>query len=219
MLTGVIFDFDGVIVNTEPLHYEAFQRVLEPVGLAFPWEEYEKHHMGSDDRDAFRDIYRNAGRALESSELPGLIARKAAVFVELASAAKPFDGVVELIRASSAAVPTGLCSGAVRSDIEPVIGRLDIARHFRTVVTAEDVHASKPDPACYRLCLDKLGVRDAAGAVAVEDTPAGIAAAKGAGLKVLAVTNSYPPQRLAGADLIVRTLHGVDLATLMSLTP
>ena len=218
MLSGVIFDFDGVIVDTEPLHFEAFQLVLAASGLNFPWEEYEKHHMGSDDRDAFRDIYRNAGRPLDPAELPRLIAKKAAVFVELASSAKPFDGVVELIRAASAAVPTGLCSGAVRSDIEPVIARLDIARHFRAVVTAEDVHASKPDPACYRLCLEKLGVRDAAGAVAVEDTPAGIAAAKGAGLKVLAVTNSYPPQRLSGADLIVRTLHGVDIATLASLT-
>jgi beta-phosphoglucomutase len=219
MPDALIFDFDGIIVNTEPLHCEAFQRVLRPLGLGFSWHDYEKDYMGSDDRDAFRDYFASVGRKVEGEELAAFIAKKAAFFIELAHGADPFPGVVELIRSASKEIKVGLCSGALRSDIEPVAKRLGIRDCFSTIVTADDVSRSKPDPASYRLAVERLGVR-ADRAIAIEDTPAGIASAKGAGLRVLAVTNSHGAEHLDGADAAVESLDGLalrDVAVLVGL--
>lgn len=213
MPDALVFDFDGIIVNTEPLHYEAFQRVLQPLGLGFTWHDYERDYMGSDDRDAFRDFFASVGRRVEGDELAGFIAKKAATFIELAHGADPFPGVVELIRSASREIKVGLCSGALRSDIEPVAKRLGIRDCFSTIVTAEDVARSKPDPASYRLAVERLGFRDASRCIAIEDTPAGIASAKGAGLRVLAVSNSHEPLHLDGADAVVESLAGLTART------
>lgn len=218
-LAAVIFDFDGVIVDTEPLHCEAFRRVLEPMGLAFTWDEYVDHYLGFDDRDAFREAYRRHGRAPDEGALPSLIAGKAKAFQALVEekGARPYPGVVALIHRLAGRVPLGLCSGALRGDVEPILGRLGILRRFDVIVTAEDVAASKPDPASYVLAVKRLAAASpgrgitAARCVAVEDTPAGIEAARGAGLRVLALSNSHPADRLAAATRVVDSLERVAL--------
>lgn len=210
---AVIFDFDGVIVDTEPLHYAAFQKVLEPTGLHFSWQEYVETYIGFDDRDAFRHAYATRGETLDSAGLSGLIARKAAYFDEIiASGVAAYPGVVELITGlKTAGIPLAICSGALRSDIDPILVQLGLTTCFDVIVTADDVAASKPDPECYRLAFAKL--HSACGAaftrkttIAIEDTPAGIASAKGAGLPVCAVTNSYPANRLGDATFITESL-------------
>lgn len=218
MLAAVIFDFDGIIVDTEPLHYKAFQEILVPLGLGYPWEEYLRHYIGFDDRDAFREAFRARGRALDDRELRELIAEKGSAFQRtIAAGVEPYPGVVELIRAIGGKLPLGLCSGALPSDIEPILEQLELADLFDVIVTAADVQASKPDPASYLLTVAGLGEaypaqRIIAGnCLAIEDTPAGIASAKAAGLQVLAVTNSYPEEALAGAGRVVNSLAGVDL--------
>jgi beta-phosphoglucomutase len=217
MLDAVIFDFDGIIVDTEPLHYKAFQEVLVPLGLGYSWQEYVDHYMGFDDRDAFREVFQLAGRPLSDSELAQFIDRKAHAFLTIVSVGvPPYPGVVELIRSISGKLPLALCSGALRSDIDPILAQLSLTGAFDVLVTAEEVSVSKPDPASYLLALHRLqekfpGQVTAAASVAVEDTPAGIASASGAGLRVLAVTNSYPEERLAGAFKIVESLAGIDL--------
>ncbi|QXE87753.1 HAD family phosphatase [Geomonas nitrogeniifigens] len=217
MLKAVIFDFDGIIVDTEPLHYKAFQELLVPLGLGYSWEEYLDLYIGFDDRDAFREAFRVHGRALADQELKELIKGKAEAFLKIVSGGvAPYPGVVELIRSISGNLPLALCSGALKSDIEPILGQLGLTEAFDVKVTADEVAASKPDPESYRLAVQRLqesfpGKVDAAGSIAVEDTPAGIASATGAGLKVLAVTNSYPRERLTGACRVVNSLSGVDL--------
>jgi beta-phosphoglucomutase len=217
MLNAVIFDFDGIIVDTEPLHYKAFQELLAPLGLGYSWEEYLDRYIGFDDRDAFRETFRLHGRALSDSELKELIRGKAEAFLKIVSVGvAPYPGVVELIRSISGALPLALCSGALKSDIEPILAQLGLTDAFDVKVTADEVAASKPDPESYRLAVKRLQERfpgrvNAADSVAVEDTPAGIASATGAGLKVLAVTNSYPGERLTAAWRVVETLAGVDL--------
>jgi len=217
MLAAVIFDFDGIIVDTEPLHYKAFQEILVPLGLGYPWEEYLRRYIGFDDRDAFREVFRSAGRALDDRELQALIAEKGRAFQTIAAGAEPYPGVVELIRAISGKLPLGLCSGALPSDIEPILEQLGIAALFDVIVTAADVQASKPDPASYVLAVAGLKKAyphneiTAGNCLAIEDTPAGIASASAAGLQVLAVTNSYPEEALAGAGRVVNSLAGVDL--------
>ncbi len=224
MLAAVIFDFDGIIVDTEPLHYRAFQEVLVPLGLGYSWQEYLQGYIGYDDRDAFRHLFLAQGRPLTDTGLQALIEEKGAAFQRIiSSGVEPYPGVVELVRALGGASPLALCSGALPADIEPILTRLGIAGHFDVVVTAADVRASKPDPESYALAVARLksacpAAEISAGAcLAIEDTPAVIASEKGAGLKVLAVTNSYPEKELTGADRIVSSLAEVDFPALQSL--
>lgn len=226
MATGVVFDFDGIIVDSEPLHYRAFQKVLEPLGAGFTWQAYVDHYMGFDDRDAFREAFKVNRLPLDSAALAGLIAAKAALFHEVAAeGVVPYPGVVELVRSLAGRVPLAICSGALRSDIEPVLRMLSLTDAFDCLVTAEDVAASKPDPASYRLAVQRLQQRFPAAAIAadrviaIEDTPAGIESARGAGLKVLAVTNSYPATDLSAADRVVAALSAISVEELLRLAP
>ncbi len=224
MLAAVIFDFDGIIVDTEPIHYKAFQEVLEPLGLGYSWDEYLLSYIGYDDRDAFRHLFLTKGKGLTDAGLQALIEEKGAAFQRIiASGIGPYPGVVELVRALSGNLPLGLCSGALPADIEPILRNLGIAGLFDAIVTAADVRASKPDPESYSLAVARLAVAcpgrriKPESCLAIEDTPAGITSAKGAGLKVMAVTNSYPAEELAGADRIVSSLADVELETIRNI--
>lgn len=218
MTGAVIFDFDGILADTERLHWRAFQEVLAPVGLRFSWEEYVAAFIGSDDRDAFRGAYRGAGLALPPAKLEGLIRRKAAAFAGLARAADNvlYPGAAELVHACAAAGwRLAICSGARREDIETVLGGSDLLGRFRVVVTAEDVAVSKPDPESYHRAVRELGIRPAE-CIVVEDTPAGIAAARGAGLRVIGVTTTHAAKDLDGADRIVPSISHLSHEMLAS---
>ncbi len=225
-LEAVIFDFDGVIVDTERLHYEALHRVLLPLGLGITWDEYVQTYIGFDDRGVFLTRFARENRVLPAADLVRLVETKAGMFNHMVSAETPtpFPGVVELIRALSGRIPLALCSGALRSDIEPIFNGLKLHGLFDLLVTADDVSMSKPDPACYRLAVERLSVHHgralaSASCLAIEDTPAGITAAKGAGLKVLALTNSYDRAYLGIADAVRDSLAGLTLDELRRIVP
>ena len=210
---AVIFDFDGVIVDTEPLHYAAFQRLLEPLGLGFSWEQYVETYMGFDDRDAFMEAFKAHPTGLTVTDIQSFIDRKADLFQEIIrDGITAYPGVVDLIKRIRASnTPLAISSGALRSDIDPILQTLGITDCFDIIVTAEDVAKSKPDPESYQLAHTKLNTFHSLNlpaqlVLAIEDTPAGITAAKGAGLQVLAVTNSYPAEQLSQADVITKTL-------------
>jgi len=215
---AVVFDFDGVIVDTEPLHYEAFQRVLAPEGIALTWPEYLGKYVGFDDRDGFREILKDAGRPLKAEELPGLVHAKAAAFQALVheKGAKPYPGVVHLIRMLRARLPLGLCSGALPGDILPILAMLGLDGSFGVMVTAEDVEASKPDPACYALAVRRLAAAfptegiEPSSTLAIEDTPTGIASARDAGLSVLAIANTHARASLTQARWILDSFEGAE---------
>jgi beta-phosphoglucomutase len=224
MLAAVIFDFDGIIVDTEPLHYRAFQEILVPLGLGYSWAEYLRLYIGFDDRDAFRNTFLSAGRTLNDQELQALVREKGAAFQGIiAAGVEAYPGVVQLVRAIAGNLPLALCSGALPSDIEPILMQLGIAGLFDVIVTAADVQASKPDPESYALAVAGLNSVHPDRKIlpgfclAIEDTPAGITSARGAGLKVLAVTNSYPEENLAAADGVIATLADVELDNLRQL--
>jgi beta-phosphoglucomutase len=218
MLSAVIFDFDGIIVDTEPLHYKAFQEILAPLGLGYSWDEYLRCYIGFDDRDAFREAFSRGGGQVDEQRLRDLIDEKAGAFQRaIASGVEPYPGVISLIRSIAGNLPLALCSGALPSDIHPILKQLGIDNAFDVIVTATDVQASKPAPESYLLAVARLrtlfpenGIV-AGNCLAIEDTPAGIASAGGADLKVLAVTNSYPGESLGGADKVVSSLVGIDL--------
>ena len=218
MLSAVIFDFDGIIVDTEPLHYKAFQEILIPLGLGYSWEEYLRLYIGFDDRDAFREAFSAGGKQIDDGMLNRLIEEKARAFQRTITAGvEPYPGVVALIRSIAGNLPLALCSGALPSDINPILKQLGIDDVFDVIVTAADVAASKPDPESYGLAVSRLrtvfpekGIIPG-NCLAIEDTPAGIASASGAGLKTLAVTNSYPEESLGTADKVVQSLVGIDM--------
>ncbi|MEN7972791.1 MAG: HAD family phosphatase [Verrucomicrobiota bacterium] len=216
MLNAVIFDFDGIIVDSEPMHYQAFQRVLKPLGLEFSWEEYCETYIGFDDRDAFRQAFIARGKKSCQKEIKHIINEKSEVFQQLIreGGATPLPGAVELIKSIPRKLPVALCSGALRTDILPILENLGIESSFSTIVTAEDTKKSKPNPAPYKLALEKLGMEDPAAVIAIEDTPAGIMSAKAAGLKVLAVTNSYDREFLMEADAVTDSLENVSRLSL-----
>lgn len=218
MITALIFDFDGVIVDTEPLHYRAFQRMLEPDGAGFTWAAYVSDYIGYDDRDAFALAYRRQGRDLSATEAAARIAGKAEVFVQLVaeSGVACYPGIHRLVEdCRSHGVPIGLCSGALRSDIDAVLERVGLAAAFDVLVTAEDVAAGKPDPEGYRRTLASLRLAfpdrpwSTGRAVAIEDTPAGIEAARGAGLSVVGVTTTQSADALHAAHRIVASVEAI----------
>ena len=220
MPEAVLFDFDGILVDTEPMHHRAFNEVLDPLGMAFPWKEYVETYMGFDDRDAFREAFRAKGIDLDDTNLAKLVAAKSEAFLRgLRAGVTAYPGAVPLIETLSAAgTPLALCSGALRADIDPILARLGVARRFDAIVSADDVRRSKPDPESYALAFRRLAETYSSSltvpgkSVAVEDTPAGIRSAKSAGLRVLAVTNSYGTGELAEADWIVESLENVRVA-------
>jgi beta-phosphoglucomutase len=217
---AVIFDFDGVIVDTEPLHYKAFQEVLEPLGIGFTWPEYIEAYMGFDDRDAFLEAFRAQGKDLDDRRLAQLVASKSKIFLDIVrNGVRAYPGTVSLITSLDASgLPLAISSGALRSDILPILTILGITRCFPHIISADDVRKSKPDPECYRLAYQKLKeahpllLSAPDRCLAVEDTPAGIRSAKGAGLTVLAVTNSYSEKQLTEADYRTDSLENVRIS-------
>jgi beta-phosphoglucomutase len=219
-LQAIVFDFDGVIANSEPLHLLAFQRALGEEGIELTASEYYSRYLGYDDVGAFRAIGRDRGAELNEGRVAALVARKGIAFQELCrSGAVLFPGALEFIREAASAVPIAIASGALRHEIEEVVEAAGMMSLFQAIVASGDTPESKPSPAPYRLAFERL--RAASGrdlrperCVAIEDSHWGIASALGAGLRCVGVTNSYPSAELAGAELIVDGLKALTLPAL-----
>ncbi len=216
LLQGVIFDCDGVLVDTEPLHYEAFQEVLVPLGLGHDYGRYLEHFVGFDDRDAFVHAFSEAGRQLGADSLAGLIRAKSAALARLIGQGTPsFPGVVELVKElKDRGIPLAVASGALGHEVGAFLSSLGLKGIFRVIVGADDVEKSKPDPQTYLLALERLrgvyGPIEAHNCIAIEDTPAGIKSAKTAGMRVIGITNSFPAGELAGADKVIGSLSDLN---------
>jgi HAD superfamily hydrolase (TIGR01509 family) len=224
-LAAVIFDCDGVLVDTEPLHYQAFQEVLRPLGMGFDYEHYLDRYIGFDDRDAFIEAFREAGHSIDPATLASLMTAKAKALLRITSKGiSSFPGVVELVHELvSYKVPLAVASGALRHEVEAFTDALGIRTAFSIIVAADDVTRSKPDPETYLTALVRLKARlnrgdiDPRSCIAIEDTPAGIRSAKEAGIYVIGVANSYPVSGLGEADMVVESLTRLDVPGLMRL--
>lgn len=225
-LKAVIFDCDGVLVDTEPLHYRAFQEVLMPLGLAFDYDHYLKHYIGFDDRDAFLEAFRERGRSLEPHTLGKLIEAKGQALLRIISeGVASFPGVIPLVhQLTELGIPLAVASGALRREVDLFLKVLGIDKAFAVIVAADDVARSKPDPETYQSALEHLQEKlrtnhiDPCCCIAIEDTPAGIQSAKEAGLFVIGVTNSFPAASLLEhADHVVTSLADVTAERMMQL--
>ncbi len=179
---AVIFDCDGVIADTEPLHLRAFNQVLGLRGITLSGGEYAARYLGFDDRGVFAAVLGAHGRTVAPEEVAELIAEKARCLRGILEAeVRIYDGVVELVR-TLAGIPLAVASGALRAEVEIVLARAAIREAFATVVAAEDVRAGKPDPEGFliaRAALERgVGTLAPASCLVVEDSRAGIEAAR-----------------------------------------
>jgi HAD superfamily hydrolase (TIGR01509 family) len=223
-LDGLIFDFDGVVVDSEPIHFVCFREVLQSRRCELTREDYYAKYLGFDDHDGFLAVLGDNGISASETEVAKMIEEKTAmVKAAFAESLRPLPGAVDLIKSASAAgLALAVCSGALGEEVRIASRRIGVFEDFPVIVAAEDVSRGKPDPEGYHLTLKKLSAaagRDIAAArsLAVEDSPTGADAAKAAGLKVLAVTNSYNSAELKAADRIVHSLAGVTVASLEEL--
>lgn len=204
----VLFDFNGVIADDEGLHFEAFRRVLAPLGIDVDRARYDEELLGFDDLGVARHLFPRQTAA----EHAAFLAEKSAAYDALTAGGVPaFAGACELVRALDArGVPLAIVSGALRPEIERILVGHGIRDCFRVVVAAEDVKRCKPDPEGYTLGLARLGVSSARG-VAIEDSPAGIRSARDAGLRVIGVAHSAPLHAIAHAHMAVPHIAELDV--------
>lgn len=213
MIRACIFDFDGILADTEELHYLSYQKVLEPLGAGFSWETYAREYMAFDSSQAF-------GAALKKANIknpPGIIdllEQKMQAFenalknVELS----PLPGAMKALHFAASRGPIALCTGAQRRDVTPLITAFGVADLFQAIVTADDVRISKPDPESYRLAVRKLEIPPA-DCLAIEDTPGGLRSARGAGCQTLGVTTTHQAEQLLPlADQVIDSLYGFEAA-------
>jgi beta-phosphoglucomutase-like phosphatase (HAD superfamily) len=225
---AVIFDFNGVLVDDESVHCALFREVLAQEGVAITERDYHERYLGYDDRGCFEVALRDAGQDADRARLDALIARKARRYIEVAEQGlRFFPAAAETLRAVALRWPVAICSGALRSEIESALQRLGCLEKVAAIVSAEDTDKCKPDPEGYRLALAALRADRAGGGsssapgepaalssadcLVIEDSLAGIASAKGAGMWAVGVTNTYEADQLrqAGADAVVDELATV----------
>jgi beta-phosphoglucomutase len=221
---ATLFDYNGVLANDETVHLAAFQDALLPLGITLTEADYWQKYLGFDDVGAFGAILVDAGRSADAALIAELVEAKRPLYRARAEASLPlFPGASELIRRRAAAGPVAIVSGALRDEIELGLAALGVEELIVSVVAAEDTRASKPDPHGYLLGIEALSklvsVGHAQRALVIEDSLAGIEAAKSAGLPCIAVGHSYPEADLYahGADLVVPDLESLDDATLSAL--
>lgn len=221
MLRAVVFDFDGVLVDSEPLHFRALRDCLRAEGIALDEREYYASYAAYDDRTAIRLALEAFSVPFDAARVDEAARRKAAHFDELLRGIPFFPGARELVRTLAAELPLAIASGALRSEIERILTGGGLREPFQAIVGASDVERTKPDPMPYLRAVELLA-RDTPGlrpedCVAFEDTMAGIAAARSAGLKVIGVTNTYPAEKLGAAHRVIDTLADVTRADLETL--
>ncbi|HEY9627656.1 MAG TPA: HAD family phosphatase [Coleofasciculaceae cyanobacterium] len=201
-LKAVLFDFNGVIINDEPLHQKLIEQILLEENLRPKAGEFRQFCLGRSDRACLKDLLANRGRVVTEEYMTNLIARKSRAYQQqLAEIDKLpiYPGLSDLIfQIRAAQMPMAIVSGAVRSEIDLVLNRVDLAPYFPVIVSGDDIQTSKPDPEGYLLGVDRLNQQypnlrlKPQECLAIEDTPAGIQAAKQAGMQVVGVANSYP---------------------------
>jgi len=213
-LRAVLFDFDGVIVDSEPLHYGSLRDALAPEGIALDEDEYKRSYLAYDDRGAIRLALERHGIAWDGPRVETIARRKAAAFERLLPEVPFFPGSRELVRSLAAEMPVGIASGALRSEIEAILRSGSLLDAFSGIVGADDVQRGKPDPEPYLTAMQRLRYRapqlQPAECLVFEDSVPGILSARAAGMTVVAVTTSYPASKLASvAHRVVDSLAGL----------
>jgi beta-phosphoglucomutase len=218
---AVLFDFDGVIVNSEPVHFNAFAKLLAEEQIPLGEEEYYAELIGFDDRGAIRHMLAKHGRPADDARVEALKARKFKLMQQLlATGVVPaLPGVKDFVRRLSKHYPLAICSGAVKPEIEIMLDGVGLRDCFSVIVAADDVSVGKPDPMGYLLTTKRVAEQmgrklSPADVLIIEDAPIVVESVRREGFLVLAVTTSYPadaPER-AKANWVVDSLEPSEVA-------
>ena len=216
---AVIFDFDGVLVNSEPLHFYAFHEVLAHEKIEVGEDEYYDELLGMTDQDSFKLIYQKRGRPLEPGVLLRLLTHKNETMMDLIfrRQLKPLPGVEEFVRWLWRRCPLAICSGARSEEVDTTLTGLALRDCFSVVIGADDYAIGKPDPRVYLHTLEVLQTKAGhpikpSACLVVEDSPTVINRLKPEGFSILAVTNSRPADALKAADWVVEDLQLATVA-------
>ena len=231
MLRAVIFDFDGVITDSEVLHLRAFNRVLAQYGIEITTKDYYKDYLGLTDVDCFKLLIRQGRLKTPEQEIENLVKQKNQIFEELAKTeGRIIEGVrdfLEMLRQNN--VPMAICSGAVLAEIALILEEARLRSFFAVIVPAEQVKRGKPNPEGFLLTLQKLnrivspveaGIQNPIlpnQCIVIEDSHWGLEAARAAGMHTIAVTNSYDADQLVPAEKIVTQLSELSIDDLQKL--
>lgn len=221
-MPALIFDFDGVIMDSEPVHERTIRAAAESAGLRLTHEDFVRVCVGSADAECLVRLARDQGRELSEADLARMVDIKRSMFAELREAGeiRPFAGTVALIRAAAAdprIAGMAVCTGSRRAEAETQLRGAGLWGFFGGCVTRESVTRIKPDPEPYVKACASLGVRPR-DAVAVEDTVPGVRSALGAGLRVAAVCHTLPRETLeaAGAHAVFSGTDAISLDDLLA---
>ena len=225
MLRAIIFDFDGILVDSEPIILELTQELAAQEGWTVSAEEYYRDYLALDDRGIIEHLYASHGQAVNPRRRDELVAWKAERYQSIIRDGLPaMPGAVEFVTEMAGLYPLAIASGSLRVEIEHLLDKLGLARKFPVLATADDCQRSKPDPEVYLLALARLralrAFRDdplqSADCLAIEDAPLGVLAAQAAGFRCLALTQSRPAAELRHADWLARDFSRIPMGEILS---
>ncbi|MGH7884991.1 MAG: HAD family hydrolase [Thermodesulfobacteriota bacterium] len=216
MIKALIFDFDGVIVDSEPLHFKVFQRVLEDEGIYLSKEDYISKYLAYDDKTFFSRSLSDFGKYKNPDQISKLINKKSKMFETLIrTEIKVFPGVLNFLKKVNEKYPSAIGSGALRSEIVLILKYTGLAEYFDFIVSADEVENCKPDPQVYLKVLNQFNIGRGKKLLPIEclvfeDALHGIAAAKSAGMNCVGVSNSYSGDEILGADFVISSFEKID---------
>jgi beta-phosphoglucomutase len=225
MLRALIFDFDGVLADNEPVHFAMFQRILAEIGIPMSEADYYTRYLGYDDKGCFSAALAAHGRPAPKALIEELVDRKAQAYMaHIKLHLVIFPGVRELVREAATRYRLAIASGALRHEIEFILEQAGMRKEFEHITSAEDVTQGKPHPEPYLHALAALNRRSRTGGptlaaddcLVIEDSIPGIQAGHAAGMKVLAVANTHTLNDLHEADAVAQSLQEMNLAELES---
>jgi len=224
MLRAVIFDFDGVITDSEVLHFRAFNQVLAQYGIEITTKAYYKDYLGLIDHDCFNLVVHKSRLGLDAGQIEKLVKQKNQIFEKLAKTeGSIIEGVrdfLEMLRQNN--IPMAICSGALLAEIELILEEARLRSFFEVIVSAEHVKKGKPNPEGLLLTLQKLNHNCRVPIVSeqcivIEDSRWGLEAARAAAMHTIAVTNSYDAGQLVLGEKVVDHLGQLSINDLQEL--
>ena len=224
MLRAVIFDFDGVITDSEILHFRSFNQVLAKHGIKITTKDYYKDYLGLTDIDLLNLLADKGLLRVDAQEIANLAEQKKEVFGKLAKTeGRIIEGVRDfLAMLKQNNIVMAICSGALLPEIELILEEARLRSYFKVIVSAEQVKKGKPNPEGFLLALRKLNEKSRNPiannqCIVIEDAHWGLEAAKAAKMHTVAITNSYDADQLTSAEKVIAHLSQLNITDLQEL--
>ncbi len=224
MIRAIIFDLDGTLADTEPLHCEAFREVFAGENIQVTRDEYFSRLIGYNDRDCFTVVLSEHRKPVDAARISALMEKKAALYQAMIAGRDVLcPGAEEFVRKCAERFPLVIVTGTLRAEAEMILVRAKLRGFFADVIAAEDVERGKPEPDGFLAALGRLGfiLRPRPSlrpeeCLVIEDTAAGIEAAHRAGMRVLAVCYTMAATDLAAAEIVIPSFLQTDLDNILS---